>query len=154
MIRKGYLARSVRIQNHTYGNRPAREEQSEEWYELTQPECLKMTPKLAGKPIIHWHNMAEPYLEPQIWGNVVSAGFDQESGDWGVSFVLNDTGEAAYAAARATGKELCLSLNHNNVTLEPKEVSLTFKPAREGADVLATNDVRYNDPVFGKTYHF
>lgn len=147
---KGYIARGVKIQTHTYGKRKPTEANLQEWYELTQDECTTMAPKLHGKPILHWHNHALPYLDPQPLGTVLASGFDKHSGDWGVTFQLNETGQRVWEAAQRAGQKMCLSLRHNQETLEPSEVSLTITPGRAGASILATNDVRYNDPVFGK----
>jgi hypothetical protein len=161
MIRKGFIARGVKIDSHTFGNRPANPEVPSEWFELTRPECQAMTPKLVGKPIIHWHNNAMPRSPPQVLGRVEAAGFNPQTGDWGISFRLNETGETAL---RIAGEgTLGLSLGHrpqpipgtNNFShrpdlLEPTEVSLTIDPARAGCHLIPSNDVRYNDSVFGK----
>lgn len=150
MQRKGFIARRVKIQAHTYGNRPANSQVPEEWYELTKGECETMTPRLPGKPIYHWHNRAHPGLPPQVLGHVEAAAYDAKTGDWGVTFRLNQLGEEAMKAAGETS--FGLSLSHMPSSLQPSEVSLTFEPARAGSEIVPSNDVRYNDPVFGKLF--
>lgn len=147
MLVHGYLARGVRIQQHTFTGPPQNDDQK---YELTQPECLAMTPKLVGKPIWHWHNRgaAVPGQAPIKIGEIRAAKFDPVTGDWGVSFELTSAAaQGMYEAGQR--KAYGLSLSHHPVTLEPNEVSLTLTPARDGCCTVS-NELAYNTPVFGK----
>jgi hypothetical protein len=142
---KGYIARGVKSQTKSYKGR--KYETDAEKFELTQPDCLAMTPKLIGKPVWHKHNQLARGTEPVRLGKIVGAHFDPELGDWKTELELEGLHAQLLweAHMQKTNSGLSLSLSHNEETLEPIEVSICREPAREGCVIITNEDFYTGD---------
>ena len=137
-VYSGYIARGVKLQQHSYGNRaPANDE---EHYELTTEECIAMEPQLRGQNIIHWHGRGDKSAKKL--GLIQDARFDRTTGDFEIDFTLNPEGEQFVQTVKASKFPLGLSLSHARVPLQVREVSLTVSPARDNCYFDTTTNAK------------